>query len=148
MKSAFKVGVLITFCAFVALRTGFSQSAGLPVIAVDIPFSFEAAGMSMPAGHYVLRHFPNPNWILIVNRDQRSVATVPVQESQAPTTAENPKLVFHRYGDTYYLSQVWTSQDSQMHLCYKSNSELAMAKRYESPTVVAVAGRAASEATR
>ncbi len=142
MTSAIRYCLIITFCAFIAVTSGFSQS----MIAIDIPFNFEAAGMSMPAGHYSVRHFPNPNWILLVSGDQRSVATVPIQESQAPSAEENPKLVFHRYGDRYFLTQVWTTHDRQLHLCYKSSSERALAKAYQSPVEVAI--MATSEANR
>ena len=76
----------------------------------NIPFSFIVGQEIFPAGEYTLE--PNRkdshNVWLIQRRDGRTNAlftTMPVRSSE---TQEEAKLIFHRYGDQYFLSQIWT----------------------------------------
>jgi len=81
-----------------------------------IPFSFVVNGKTLPAGEYSVRQ-PNSgineSFVRIQGTVQKVGALVmstPTMESSSarPGTA---RLVFHRYGDQYFLSQIWTADD-------------------------------------
>lgn len=78
-------------------------------VLVNVPFSFIVNNHQMPAGRYVvtpasygfLRIYDTEN-----SRNQLFMAANSVVSSKTQT----PKLVFHRYGDSYFLSEVWNGQ--------------------------------------
>jgi hypothetical protein len=77
----------------------------------NIPFDFMVRGKTLPAGSYEIRRISDePDGLLIRNindkHDHAMFETEPVEASQAPNRSE---VVFHRYGDTYFLSEVLTA---------------------------------------
>lgn len=89
--------------------TAFAQLPGAPIRA-NIPFDFTVRGRTLPAGQYeISRINDEPGGLEIANIDHRSehalFETEPVQQSKIPNRGE---IVFHRYGDNYFLYEVWT----------------------------------------
>lgn len=73
-----------------------------------IPFSFYVGNKSLPAGNYVVRPLGSlHNVLAIQNAENHASALTIVPIGVQAASAQNTKLVFHRYGDTYFLSQVW-----------------------------------------
>lgn len=139
MKSRI-VSALLTVVAVVWLTAAFyGQEAPAPMFTVDVPFAFIAGGTNLPAGRYTVRHMMNSNWILLSSSDGRTSSTVQVQEAAAPIGKSEAKLVFNRYSEKYFLSEIWTATDQQVHECIKSGSERELASR--TSIQVAVAAR-------
>src|SRR4030095_8157477 len=88
--------------------TAFAQLPGAPIRA-NIPFDFMVRGRTLPAGEYeILRISDEPAALEIANIDHRSEHAL--FESQ-PVEGEIPnrgKVVFHKYGDIYFLYEIWT----------------------------------------
>lgn len=103
-------------------------TAPRPLLKLDVPFAFVAGDMNMPAGQYEVLHIMNPGWILVRNTNGRANAVVHVQVSATSVGGSSSKLVFSRYGEKYFLSQVWTGEDNEVHDCFKSGAELALAR--------------------
>ncbi len=99
-----------------------------PLLTADVPVEFVAGGMNLPAGQYDVFHIMSPDWIMLKNSDAHSTAVLLVHVSSSPPGQSSPKLVFNRYGDKYFLSQVWTKHDNEVHNCRKSGAELALAQ--------------------
>ena len=77
---------------------------------LNIPFNFIVGGRTLPAGEYTVE--PNKkdshNVWLVQSREGNACAlfaTMPVRSNQ---TQEETKLVFRKYGDQYFFSQIWT----------------------------------------
>jgi hypothetical protein len=75
-----------------------------------IPFDFSVRGKILPAGDYEIRRITNEPDVLIVSNasdiHQRAIfQTEPVETSRISSSTE---IVFHRYGDSYFLSEVLT----------------------------------------
>jgi len=89
---------------------GQTPTPGGYLFKVDVPFSFVASGVNLPAGHYAVSHFPNSDWILLTSDDGRAIAMqLQIMVSSAPRgQSSRGKLVFNRYGENYFLAQVWT----------------------------------------
>ena len=89
-------------------------------VVADVPFSFVVAGRQFPAGHYtVTAASDNCLWI---SDSQHRGTYVPIHDS-VRSTSEGTKLVFHRYGDTYFLSAVWVSGRTIGRELYPSRAE-------------------------
>lgn len=116
----------IVLCFTLALHA--QTTAPRPLLKVDVPFDFVAGDMNLPAGHYEVLHIMNPNWILLRNTDGRANTVVHVQVSATTAGGSTSKLVFNRYGGKYFLSQLWTGQDNEVHECFKSNAEVTLAR--------------------
>jgi hypothetical protein len=77
-------------------------------VIANVPFAFSLEQSSMPAGGYEIS-WVNQHVIAVQNLETRQsrfvIASVHVQASQA----QPPKLVFQKYGDHYFLRQIWDS---------------------------------------
>ena len=82
--------------------------------AINIPFSFTVGEKTLPAGEYSFE--PNRKdsdlvW-LVQSRDGHVTALFTTTAVRATETQEKAKLVFHKYGDQYFLSQIWTQGET------------------------------------
>ena len=72
----------------------------------NVPFSFVAENQWMQAGEYTIQPILNGR-LLIRSIDGKSVKTVWSLPVRLATTATASQVVFHRYGDDYFLAQLW-----------------------------------------
>ena len=80
-------------------------------IVANVPFDFTVQAVKMPAGEYALQPLSTSGLIRIRNRETGKA--VAVLASSALSTykgkdVESGKVIFHRYGDRYFFSEVWT----------------------------------------
>jgi len=121
--------VRILFCAAVCALTfgAFAQTSPGDLV-VDVPFAFFANGEKLPAGHYIVTQ--NTNMIRIFNHDKKGLL-VPAMFA-IRTKADGSKLVFHRYGDDYFLASVWITASKSGKELFPSRAEReAKSKRAE-----------------
>jgi hypothetical protein len=78
------------------------------VIRGNIPFSFQVRNASFPAGTYVFRKEAQDDYEIMRNVQTRESIALRIGP-HVLTGKGNPRLVFHRYGKDYFLSQVWTA---------------------------------------
>jgi hypothetical protein len=108
---------------------------------VNVPFAFVAGGVHLPPGQYHVYHPGDPYLIVIEKDDGRARAMEYVHPSTADPSSSNTKLVFNKYGDQYFLSQVWTERDLEVHHCFKCRMEKALMAQSPRPQPVVVAGK-------
>lgn len=92
---------------------------------VDVPFAFNVAGQALPAGHYIVAAMNDD--IRIFN-SQTSGFYIPTHAATR-AASDGSKLVFHRYGDTYFLSAVWVSGNTSGRELFRSRAERELATR-------------------
>jgi len=113
--------------------------ADTATLKVNIPFSFVVGKATMPAGEYSVQGLgPEGNAISIRKSDKGAYITLAIP-CQSLKTPEQSKLVFHRYGDRYFLAQIWTAGNNWGHEFPKSRREAEMALDYQLQKVVLVA---------
>ncbi|HTT19552.1 MAG TPA: hypothetical protein VMG82_11425 [Candidatus Sulfotelmatobacter sp.] len=106
------------FAGLLALTAGAIGQTNPGVLVVDVPFAFSAQGQKFPAGHYIVSQ--KDDMILIFNHKQgRYVPT----HLALRTKADGSKLVFHRYGDEYFLQSVWITGNTSGKELYPSRAE-------------------------
>jgi hypothetical protein len=94
-------------------------------IRAAIPFDFIVRGKTLPAGNYEIERINNsPDGLMVRNvnekRDEAVFETEPVEPRQVPNRSE---IIFHRYGDTYFLSEVLTAGEETAQQVIPSRSE-------------------------
>ncbi len=131
----------IVFVIAILLLGGSTLMAGGPLglfIRVNVPFEFRVGNELMPAGQYRVAHYNARDVLLIQGVDSSAVALV----HSIPTgkeTRDAAKLIFTRYGEAYFLRQVWIPGTNANEL-FQSKVEKEYASRWSGPertTVVA-----------
>lgn len=112
-----------------------------PMMRVDISFPFVAAGVHLPAGQYHVYHPGDPYIVMIEKDDGLARAMVYVHPSSNDWDESFTKLVFNKYGDQYFLSQVWTEADAEVHQCFKCQMEKTLMAQSPKPQLVVVAAK-------
>src|SRR5262245_21577328 len=77
----------------------------------DIPFDFSAGKASLQAGGYAVRIRGNALLIRTADGKRTVLVNAPLAIGSRDRKG-GARLVFNRYGDRYFLSQVWWSSDS------------------------------------
>jgi len=108
---------------------------------VEIPFDFSVGDKTFPAGTYsITRVFPDKSALLLSSEDQREAINILTHSVQAQESPKTGKLIFHRYGETYFLFQIWESDALQGRQLSKSRTEQSiehdLAKRGEESSIV------------
>ena len=100
---------LLMLCSLVATQVARAQE---PLI-VNIPFAFTAGEASLPAGEYRVQKMDVNNAVLLLRcGDPKASAFVMTIGTQGKKQQEESKLVFNRYNNHYFLSQVWVAGHS------------------------------------
>ncbi len=94
-------------------------------VTADIPFPFVVAGQTLPAGHYIVSR-ANVDSLAIHDANNHSMF-VPTHSAQRSMNDDSCKLVFHRYGDTYFLSEVWVAGNPTGKALFRSRAERDLA---------------------
>jgi hypothetical protein len=92
-----------------------------PLIKVNVPFNFVAGAKTLPAGEYQV-HTERPNVVLIQSMDSKSNMNLTAHSAQDRKMDGVAAVRFNRYGDRYFLSEIWTGSDLGQQLL-KSRAE-------------------------
>lgn len=140
MKSRMiRLAVLVVAVAFLSAILHAQMVIKTPLFRVDVPFAFMAAGVHLPAGSYIVSHV-DPYLILIETQDGKARALVHVAIENANSSTPT-KLVFNKYGEQYFMAQVWTEQDQQVHHCTKCPAEMTLLARARQAEKVVIMAR-------
>jgi hypothetical protein len=114
------------------------------LLVVNIPFDFVAGKTTLPAGEYSIKvSAPEGTLLLLDRKDAAAAAFIGTNAVVKNEIQTESKLIFNRYGDRYFLSQVWTEGNSQGRQLLKSAREKEMAQTAKMDTqgqVTLVAG--------
>jgi hypothetical protein len=99
--------------AALALLGTMAASAQTVNVKAKVPFSFTVNRATLPAGEYSLKSMDEQGTAIAI-RDLNSNATnlVISNSCRSSESASQTKLVFHRYGNHYFLSQIWIEGDN------------------------------------
>jgi hypothetical protein len=110
--------------AFIVMLGASSAKASSTMLRADIPFDFTVGSATLPAGTYTITE-ATPGVLQIRNEKLGSDAAFVLANSlESPKPQDSGKLIFNRYGDTYFLNQVWS--DISSYSVPKSQSEISL----------------------
>lgn len=95
---------------------------------VDIPFNFTVCTQQMPAGKYKVRPITSATTnLLLVRSEAGHFAEITcTRDVQSSKRASEGKLIFNRYGNQYFLTELWFSGEMTGNEVLKSEREEAL----------------------
>lgn len=129
MKRVFlrSFAILIVALSLVTLTAQAQSTADQ--LKANIPFSFIIGNQTLPAGEYTVRYVnqnSGKNALLFRSMDGKTSRIVNMTTAQASGTETKASLVFNQYGESYFLSEVWTGADQYGLSLPKSRAERQM----------------------
>ena len=113
---------MFTLCAAVA-----SANAQLSTpIRAKIPFDFSVGDKKLPAGEYTfsrLSEFSDAKTMLVRSADAKAHVFQSTFEARILTAKNDTTLVFHKYGDQYFLEQIFSGGEQEGNQLPESRSE-------------------------
>ena len=123
VKTTTKIAMLVLISIVALSASAKAQTLGSRLTA-NIPFDFTVAGKKFAAGQYsIVRLNPSAgDQVLSISSvdDHSFPLTIPVDTRVAK---EKSTLVFHRYGDEYFLAQIWPAGATTGRAFFKSRRE-------------------------
>ncbi len=122
------------------LLVGASASAQTVNMKVNVPFNFIVSGGTLPNGEYTIQGLgTSGNAISIRSSDKTAKSLELASRCESRKMSEQSKLVFHRYGNRYFLAQIWMAGNNAGHELPQSRREVEVARDYTLQDVVLVA---------
>ena len=121
-----KTPSLLNAILFASALTAMISSAPLhaqnigPSASVTVPFGFEFGSHHFAPGTYTLAH-PAEHILALSTRSDTDMNITRWERSKQPT--DKAKVVFHRYGNRYFLREVWPAADTGHLECSESTQE-------------------------
>jgi hypothetical protein len=72
----------------------------------DVPFAFNVGAAQLPAGTYEVKVLSESPYEIRIQNSQTRASALSIARSQGAPNGES-KLVFHRIGTQYFLSEIW-----------------------------------------
>ena len=123
VKSVTMLALLLTLGLATAVATANGQSRHK--LSADVPFDFVVGDKVLAAGRYQVSQIGIGEEALVIrSADSKNTASRLTSATQS-REKKSARLVFHRYGNTYFLSQVWEGGDRTGRQLLKSRQEIA-----------------------
>ncbi len=136
---------LITLPLLLTAVTLFAQTAGNQLLMkVNVPFAFTVDNQTLPAGRYDVKSVTPEHSIALISADGKHTFIVKDLPNYASSPSPDSRLVFHKYGNEYFLVQIWTAGDKVARNPFVSKRALELAQagyRPEDQIIPAFAGR-------
>jgi hypothetical protein len=131
---------LFPLLAVLLLVTGMaSAQLGQQGVKADIPFAFMVGSSSFSAGEYRVVSASDLGGVLAIMGENSKSALVGSHAVQENKAAADTKLIFHRYGDRYFLYRIWVAGEGQGRELpqTKLEKELASNRSFSSVAILA-----------
>jgi hypothetical protein len=118
--------VMVTLALATAVSAN-AQSTENKVVA-NVPFDFSVGYKTLPAGEYSVQTIASAgDGLLIRSIDGKTSALRLSEETKRIKEKPHARLVFHRYGQRYFLAEVWNGVDNSGRQLTKSQEERGIA---------------------
>ena len=130
-KVVVKFGLLAVVAMIAATVPAKAQTLQYKLTA-NIPFDFTVLDKKLPAGKYSIGRAQNSNGDTVIQivsadgRDNVSRLTIPVLTNEPE---KRGLLVFHQYGDEYFLYEIWPAGGHTGRALPKSRTERELERR-------------------
>ncbi len=103
--------VLTSLIAVVILGMPVIYAGSEENVSATIPFDFIVGKTTLPAGQYTVSAL-SQRGLIVRSEDAKSAVIVLTMGVQAKSANSQPRLEFNRYGNTHFLSKVWSGYDN------------------------------------
>lgn len=113
---------------FFMLAVGSANAQTGSMIEVKVPFDFTAGNAKLKAGSYTVRRVSR-NTLLLRSADGKTSKMILAPMATSQIRKDTPeRLVFHRYGNQYFLNEVWANRATDGLQLWPSTAESRLAK--------------------
>jgi hypothetical protein len=99
---------LLTTVLLMAAGSAYAQLGSKQEVRANVPFDYKVGKVTMKAGDCSIRRVGAENALVIRGNGSSALA---LSGNVSGKAAGETKLVFHKYGDQYFLTQVWVAGD-------------------------------------
>jgi hypothetical protein len=124
-KQIIKTLSMLMLLAVVALATTAVSAQTSRRVVATVPFNFIVGDKELPSGTYWIQPTTIGSGILRITGTGNSKSTVRLTTNLHRNNAGQGKLVFHRYQDQYFLSEIWPTGEADGRQLMKSSREKA-----------------------
>ena len=96
---------LLAIANFAMAGTSLAQSNG---VRANVPFDFTVGDKLLPAGTYTIKE--QSEHVIVIKNHDKPIATVSLVNGDSHKSPNGGKLMFHRYGSQYFLSEILCDQ--------------------------------------
>ena len=130
MKSfwIFRAAFIVTSLAFVPGSLPAHAQTDHHTMTANVPFAFELGSKHLAPGTYTIS---TPVDGVVEVKSTSDVAMIIAIHGQSNNATKTAKLVFDRYGDHYFLRQLWFSPEQNTYLESPESKSEKLAKRSE-----------------
>ena len=99
-------------------------------VRANVPFSFSVDNKTLPAGTYAIRRagFGDDKMLILQRREGGGSMIMGTNAAETLKPADQTKLVFHKYGTQYFLSEIWVEGNQRGNCLPKSAHEKELAR--------------------
>jgi hypothetical protein len=127
---------LIGLGLLLATASAYAQTG---VVKANVPFNFIVDKTQIPAGQYMIQNVGSSGTAMTIESQDRSLVKLVLPNAcESAQVQEKSKLVFHRYGDQFFLAQIWTAGNDRGRELPKTEKEREIAMSYPAAQDVVV----------
>jgi hypothetical protein len=105
-------------------------------ITAKVPFNFYVGATVMPQGAYRVDEVSNGGVVAL--KTMHAAKAITTFNLTGKSMNEAPRLVFRRYGNTYFLAEIWAGDRSTGHALPRSAHEKEIAKEGSTPMLAVI----------
>src|SRR5271165_2553179 len=124
MKRTVTMSLAAVALALLSLVPAYAQKTAATV---NIPFTFTVDDVRMPAGEYLITS-PSEKVICIQRVGGPEVKVTVTNVGAASKSDGRPKLVFHKYGNAYFVASAWMPNSDHAREFFASANEIQVAR--------------------
>jgi hypothetical protein len=94
---------LIAMANFALAGTSFAQSNG---VRATVPFDFTVGSKLLPSGTYTIQKQSTNGNVIVIRSHDKPIATLSLVNQDSNKSPNGGKLLFHKYGGQYFLSEI------------------------------------------
>jgi hypothetical protein len=131
-----KTNAIALFVVLVGLATGVAPAQFAEPLNFRAPFAFVVGDSVLPAEEYTIRVVSLPGKLFFHSADGTVnifINSVPLQKA---SINDRFRVVFHRYGTHYYLSEIWTPGYHTGRMVMQTPAEVDLAKNMTQQHVI------------
>jgi hypothetical protein len=122
-----KALTMMTLLVVMSLATAVASANGQTTTRslANVPFDFVVGDSELAAGRYRIENATTAGDGLRISGPEKSVFRLVASMHQVKA-ADRSKLIFHRYGNHYFLAEIWVAGERDGRRVLKSRSERAI----------------------
>ena len=132
--------IILTAAALLLLVAGPAYGQRV-IVKGEIPFDFSVGNKTLPADTYMVKKASAPSDVLFVRGNGNGALSIAQPMEDVRNGEPNGRLVFRKYGDEYFLAEVWSGVNNTGFELPKSSKERQVSLNRPEPELIYIAAK-------